>query len=156
MYGYLVRKIMILDLRKLKRSGKEREDFFFEYTPQKELIELPEAQIALPIKVNGTVCLTGEHSAIVEGEVDYVIKGECTRCLENTEKTFLLDFNESVEENNLDGYSVKNDTIDLTKIVDDLIMINSPITFLCSEDCKGICLECGENLNNSQCKCKNR
>ncbi len=147
---------MILDLRKLKRSGKDSEDFFFCYTPEQELIELPDAQIAEPITINGTVYLTGEHSAIVEGEVNYVIKGECTRCLENTQKTYLLEFNESVEENNLDGYSVKNDTIDLTKIVDDLIMINSPITFLCDEDCKGICLGCGENLNNSQCKCKNK
>ena len=94
---------MILDLRKLKRSGKETEDFFFEYAPNQELIELPEARIALPITINGTVSLTGEHSALIEGEVNYVIKGECTRCLENTEKTYLLEFAESVEENNLDG-----------------------------------------------------
>ena len=147
---------MILDLRKLKRSGKETEDFFFEYTPTQDLIELSSAKIAQPIRINGTVSLTGEHSAYVEGEVDYVIQGECTRCLESTTKQFILEFSESVEENNLDGYSVKNDTIDLTKIVDDLIMINSPVAFLCEEDCKGICLGCGENLNNSQCKCKNK
>ena len=147
---------MILDLRKLKRSGKDKSEFFFEYTPEQELIELPSAEIAGPIRINGTVSLTGEHSAYVEGEVDYVIQGECTRCLTSTEKQYVLEFAESVEENNLDGYSVKNDTIDLTKIVDDLIMMNSPITFLCDEDCKGICLGCGENLNNSQCKCKNK
>ena len=147
---------MILDLRKLKRSGKDKTDFFFDYTPQEDLIELPSAQISGPIRINGTVSLTGEHSAFVEGEVNYVITGECTRCLSNTSRQFILEFSESVEENNLDGYSVKNDTIDLTKIVDDLIMMNSPITFLCDEDCKGICLGCGENLNNSQCKCKNK
>ncbi len=147
---------MILDLRKLKRSGKDKSDFFFCYTPQEQLIELPSAEIVMPIKINGTVCLTGEHSAIVEGEVEYIVEGDCTRCLESTKKQYLLQFAESVQENNLDGYSVKNDTIDLTKIVDDLIMINSPITFLCDEDCKGICTGCGENLNNSQCKCKNR
>ena len=147
---------MILDLRKLKRSGKDKTDFFFDYTPQEDLIELPSAQISGPIRINGTVSLTGEHSAFVEGEVNYVITGECTRCLSSTSRQFILEFSESVEENNLDGYSVKNDTIDLTKIVDDLIMMNSPITFLCDEDCKGICLGCGENLNNSQCKCKNK
>ncbi len=147
---------MILDLRKLKRSGKDKSDFFFDYSPQEDLIELPSAEIAGPIRINGTVSLTGEHSAFVSGEVDYEIKGDCTRCLSSTTKHFILEFSESVEENNLDGYSVINDTIDLTKIVDDLIMINSPITFLCSEDCKGICLGCGENLNNSQCKCKNK
>ena len=147
---------MILDLRKLKRAGKETSDFFFEYSPQEDLIELPDAQIAKPIRINGTVSLTGEHSAIVNGEVDYTIQGKCTRCLEDVEQKFLLEFNEGVEENNVDGYSVVNDTIDLTKIVEDLIMINSPITFLCDENCKGICLGCGENLNKSQCKCKNK
>ena len=147
---------MILDLRKLKRSGLDKTDFYFDYIPQDDLIDLPSAKIAGPIRITGTVSLTGEHSAYVEGEVNYQIQGECTRCLTSTEKQFILEFGESVEENNLDGYSVKNDTIDLTKIVDDLIMMNSPITFLCDEDCKGICLGCGENLNNSQCKCKNK
>ena len=68
---------------------------------------------------------------------------------------YAFDFGEGVENNNPDGYSVKNDTVDLSAIVDDLIMINSPVSFLCAEDCKGICLGCGVNLNDEQCKCKN-
>ena len=147
---------MILDLRKLKRSGLDKSDFFFCYEPQENLIDLPQAKIVMPIKINGTVSLTGNKSAFVEGEVNFSIEGECTRCLENTVKEYVFSFAEGVEENNLDGYSVKNDTIDLTKIVDDLIMMNSPLTFLCSEDCKGICFNCGENLNKGQCKCKNK
>ena len=145
---------MIIDLRKIKRSGKEESDFFFEYSPQTELIDLPNADIVLPIKVNGTVTLTGEHSAVVSGQVDFSIKGECTRCLEDTTKPFLLDFDENFDQDDPDGYPVKNDTIDLTRVVDDLITINSPVTFLCKEDCKGICLGCGVNLNQQECKCK--
>ncbi len=147
---------MILDLKKLKRSGKDQSDFFFLYSPEQELTQLPFAKVVLPIRINGTISLTGEHSAYLEGEVDFSIEGECTRCLTQTKKDYLLEFSEGVDENNLDGYSVINDTIDLTKIVDDLIMINSPITFLCKEDCKGICLGCGVNLNQGQCKCKNK
>lgn len=146
---------MIIDLRKIKRSGKETSDFFFEYLPQEQLIELPDAQVVLPINVSGTITLTGDHSAFVEGEVNYFIEGNCTRCLETTKKEYLLQFNEQLEMNNQEGYSVNNDLIDLTKIVDDLVMMNSPITFLCDENCKGICLGCGENLNKGQCKCKN-
>ena len=146
---------MIIDLRKIKRSGKETSDFFFEYLPQEQLIELPDAQVVMPINVSGTVTLTGDHSAFVEGEVNYFIEGNCTRCLETTKKEYLLQFNEQLEMNNQEGYSVNNDLIDLTKIVDDLVMMNSPIAFLCDEDCKGICLGCGENLNKGQCKCKN-
>ena len=147
---------MIIDLKKLKRSGKQESDFFFLYEPQENLIELPDAKIVEPIRVNGTIFLAGEHSAFVEGQVNFHIQGSCTRCLCETEKEYLLDFSESVEQDNPEGYELKNDTVDLSKIVDDLIMINSPITFLCKEDCKGICFNCGENLNESQCKCKNK
>ena len=62
---------------------------------------------------------------------------------------------ESVDNDNPDSYPVKNDTVDLTKIVDDAIMINNPTNFLCKEDCKGICLGCGVNLNDGKCKCNN-
>ena len=75
---------MILDLRKLKRSGLDKSEFFFLYEPQENLIDLPEAKIVLPIKINGTVSLTGNKSAFVEGEVNFSISGECTRCLEPT------------------------------------------------------------------------
>ena len=146
---------MLLDLKKLKRSGKDNCDFYFEYSPESELIDLPNAKIVLPICVSGTVALTGDHSAYIDGEVVFAIEGQCTRCLKDTVKKFAIDFSEGVEANNPDGYSVKNDTIDLSTIVDDLIMINSPVNFLCDENCKGICLGCGVNLNDEQCKCKN-
>jgi uncharacterized protein len=147
---------MILDLKKLKRSGKDQSDFFFEYTPESEIISLPSAEFKEAVKINGTVYLTGEHSAVVEGEVNFILSGECTRCLESAEKEFVAEFSESVGAGDEDGYPVKNDTVDLRKIVDDLIMMNMPVGFLCKEDCKGICAGCGTNLNQSECKCKNK
>lgn len=146
---------MILDLRKLKRSGKDSSSFFFEYSPQAELVDLPNAQIVLPICINGTVTLTGEHSAFIEGEVAFTIGGECTRCLKSAENSYAVQFAESIGEQNPDGYPVVNDTVDLSKIVNDLIAISSPMNFLCTEDCKGLCAGCGVNLNDEQCKCKN-
>lgn len=147
---------MIIDLKKIKRSGKDSSEFFFEYSPTAQLIDLPNAKIVLPIKVNGTATLTGEHSALIDAQVFLSIAGECTRCLKDVEKSFVLDFSELVEVDNPDGYSVVNDTVDLSKIVDDIVSINSPTTFLCSDDCKGICTGCGVNLNDQQCKCNNK
>ncbi len=146
---------MILDLKKLKRSGKDSSSFFFEYSPESELIDLPGANIVLPISVSGTVTLTGEHSAVIDAEIVYSISGNCTRCLNETTKDFAVEISESVDNDNPDSYPVKNDTVDLTKIVDDAIMINNPTSFLCKEDCKGICLSCGVNLNDGNCKCNN-
>ncbi len=145
---------MIIDLRTIKRSGKDESEFFFEYSPSESLTDLPLVQISLPIKVTGKVILTGEHSAMVDGEVFIKVVGECTRCLEETAKEFVFLFAEELETGAEHGYSVVNDKIDLTKIVDDCVMMNMPINFLCSEDCRGICAGCGVNLNHGDCKCE--
>ncbi len=145
---------MIIDLRTLKRYGEEDKEFFFEYTPSEELdINLP-AKIVYPIKVEGNVNLTGNHSAFVQGEICVLLKGECTRCLKETQKNYVFDFAEQLEENAEQGYSVEKDRIDLTKIVADAISMNLPLNFLCKEDCKGICIKCGTNLNDHDCKCE--
>lgn len=147
---------MILDIKKLKRSGKDSSDFFFEYQANNELIDIPSVTFSGDIKINGTVSLTGEHSVYIEGEVDFSLKGECTRCCATTEKRFVIGFSESASADDEDGYPVKNDTVDLTKIVDDLVAMNIPVSFLCKEDCKGLCSGCGTNLNDGDCKCKNK
>jgi uncharacterized protein len=147
---------MVIDLKKIKRSGKESQDFFFLYAPKTETLDIPGAEFKEEVKVNGTVTLTGEHSAFIEGEVVFTIVADCTRCLTRTEQDYLVEFSESVDQDDEEGYPVKNDTVDLTRIVDDLILMNNPISFLCKEDCLGICPDCGVNLNQDQCKCKNK
>lgn len=146
---------MIIDLKKIKRSGKDSADFYFEYEPKLDLIEIPNAKLVVPVTISGSVTLTGEHSCYVDGEVVFSIKGECTRCLKETLNRYVIEFSECADSEAEDGYPVKNDTVDLTKIVDDVILMNEPVSFLCKEDCKGICLNCGTNLNDGECKCKN-
>ena len=147
---------MILDLKKISLSGKDESNFCFEYVPSTDLLNLPGASIKTPVKILGTVSLSGKHSAYVEGEIAFTISGECTKCLTATEKDFVLTFSEHVnEDGDNDGdYKVVNDKIDLTEIVDNEILVNNPTSFLCKDDCKGICLGCGVNLNDNDCKCE--
>lgn len=143
---------MILDLRELKKVGKTEESFFFEYEPKTELSAIPETKVSVPVKVEGTIYLTGEHSAEICGEITFVLRGECTRCLEYAEREYVVSFDEAAGEE--DGYPVINDKIDLGKIVDDAVIVNMPVKFLCKDDCKGICPGCGVNLNVADCKCE--
>lgn len=146
---------MLLDLRKLKRTGKDSADFYFEYIPEENLAQdLPGCEIALPVKVFGTLSLTGEHSAYVEGEVEFTLTGECTRCLANATNVYNAEFGEAMAQGDEQGYSVVNDIVDLTKIVNDAVLMQVPVTFLCREDCKGLCFRCGQNLNEAECECK--
>ena len=142
---------MILDFRKIARTGKNEEDFFFEYTPMEELLSIPDAKIVLPVTVNGTITLTGKHSAYVSAEVCFKVKGNCTRCLKETEKTFFATIEEEFDQEDEYSYPVKNDTVDLSTVVEDKIIMTAPISFLCKEDCKGICYVCGKDLNEGDC-----
>lgn len=145
---------MIIDLKKIERSGKSECDFHFDYVPENNLSQIPNTEIVLPISVTGTVFLTGKHACYIEGEVGYTLKGECTRCLEQTSMPLAFDFALEVDVFGENGYPLKNDMVDLSKIVDDEILMNTPVTLLCDENCKGICYGCGANLNKENCKCE--
>ncbi len=145
---------MIIDLRKIIRLGKSEEEFSFSYSPNEELISIPSAKLQGTVTVNGKVYITGNHSAFIEGEATLTLVGACTRCLENAEHTYAFEFKENVDREDEFSYPLKNDTIELDKIIDDLILMNLPVIFLCKEDCKGLCTVCGANLNEGACKCE--
>ncbi len=144
---------MIIDFRKIARLGKTEESFFFEFTPSSDIIDIPEAEFSAPVKVSGTAYLTDMHSAYIEGEITFKVKANCTRCLTPTEKEFFALISEQVSSDE-DSYPVKNDSIDLTKMLEDKIIMTIPVSFLCKEDCKGICFSCGKNLNDGECECE--
>ena len=48
----------------------------------------------------------------------------------------------------LNGYN-----LDVDKLVYGETLLNWPSRVLCSEDCKGLCKVCGQNLNQGTCNC---
>ena len=147
---------MIIDLRKIAREGKESEEFSFDYTPERNLAEGQCYVVDCPIKVCGTVTLTGKHSALIDGEAEFSLSGECTRCLCETTRGYGVEFHETASTDDENAYPVVCDKVDISKIADDVIIMNLPVSFLCKSDCKGICAGCGVNLNESSCKCENK
>jgi len=99
---------------------------------------------------------------LVEGDAEYTLSIPCSRCLESVEVKIpveihvSLDFSrdddertrEMEEEGYLNGYS-----LDVDLLVVDEILLNFPEKVLCQEDCKGLCRECGQNLNQGECGC---
>jgi uncharacterized protein len=62
------------------------------------------------------------------------------------------------EEEATDGGYLFHDgrQLDLRDEVRSAILLSSPIKPLCGPDCKGLCPECGANLNESKCSCEAR
>lgn len=81
---------------------------------------------------------------------------ECVRCLDSTDHLLKIEFGElyafddrSMSESGLlvpeSGY------IDLEPIFREYAILEIPISPLCKENCKGLCRECGQNLNEKDC-----
>jgi uncharacterized protein len=113
----------------------------------------------LVTKTSGTVFIKGSFSA----QIDIC----CSRCLENTKLSIGSDFAYTLipakaetrkdlelkpEELEIGYY--QGDFIDLAPIICEQIILQIPIKALCSEDCMGLCQQCGANLNISSCYCR--
>ncbi len=57
------------------------------------------------------------------------------------------------EDKELDITYVSEDTIDLSDVIVEQLQLQIPFQPLCKEDCKGMCAQCGADLNRGRCAC---
>lgn len=50
----------------------------------------------------------------------------------------------------------KNETIDLLQPLQEQVLMSLPIAPVCREDCRGLCPECGCDLNSQTCNCEKK
>ena len=53
----------------------------------------------------------------------------------------------------VDLYPYENDEIDLEPLIREQTILSIPFAPLCTENCKGLCTICGNNLNQKECGC---
>lgn len=92
----------------------------------------------------------------VEGDFSGEIHQECARCLVDYLHKLRWNFAElyAFSRDNITdaGLLVPEDAqIDLQSLVHDFALVEVPITSLCKPDCRGLCMECGQNLNEQDC-----
>jgi len=109
------------------------------------------------VEITGTVTVTVEHS--------------CGRCLEPFCETLTADIDLRFVEEAVQAYETNEveemelteealiretfsgDSIDLTANLQDEVVMVLPQNPLCNTACKGLCRECGKNLNQGACGC---
>ena len=71
----------------------------------------------------------------------------CSRCLNDFEIKLDKEFDLN--------YPVKDSepVIDLNPDIREEIIVDYPIKLLCRDQCQGLCLKCGRNLNEGKCSC---
>jgi uncharacterized protein len=88
-------------------------------------------------------------------KTDYAM--ECVRCLGDAVVTLQTKFDElyafSTRTMSESGLILPEDAhIDLEPLVHEYLTIEIPIQPICKPDCKGLCIVCGQNLNEGLCE----
>jgi uncharacterized metal-binding protein YceD (DUF177 family) len=146
-----------VDLRELgRRAGSMQEIERSLPAPAEwrvELIGVPEgAEVRMRLRLESVM-----EGVLVSGEVDVPVTGSCARCLEPIEDTLELDVQElfAYEGSTTEATSeedevrrVEGEHIDLEPMVRDLVVLSLPLAPTCTEDCAGLCVDCGQRLDD--------
>ena len=142
---------MYLELEAIfNREGANRE---FDYS-----FALPDELIASDVHVKGSVY---KKTGIVtlDAVASYTLGAVCAKCNAPIRREVsvraqhtLIPHAETQEDD--DYIVVDNMRLDLDELIGEDIFLAMPYRFLCKEDCKGLCPQCGQDLNAGPCSCK--
>lgn len=109
-----------------------------------------------------TITNTGNKVLELVGTGGITVEIPCDRCLEDVSVEIPLQFKRKLDMKQTDEERV-NDLdenvyltgmdLDVDQLVYFEVLMNWPLKVLCKEDCKGICSQCGKNLNKGLCGC---
>ena len=97
-----------------------------------------------------SVRLESVHEGIlVTVSGDAIADTECSRCLEPMQEEIDIELQElfHYQPKEEDDFAIEQDRVDLEQALIDAVVPNLPIKPLCSEDCPGLCADCGEKLD---------
>jgi uncharacterized protein len=111
----------------------------------------------LPVQIN----LFSEGQTVeMKGEVNGDFQTLCSRCGESARSNVKVPISVILKpkKNNGDvddlGYILySGEVLDCADIIEELLILDIPYAVYCSPECKGLCPDCGINLNTSICSC---
>jgi len=130
------------------------------------LYKVSETEKTTGRKVEGDLKLTRTDKGIlVTGELKTVQRLTCSRCLETFDHPLMLTLSEeyvpTLDINSDTALPVSecmftidtNHEICLDDALNQYTLMSKPMKPLCKADCRGLCDQCGVNLNNGDCGC---
>ncbi|MDH5803623.1 MAG: DUF177 domain-containing protein [Gemmatimonadota bacterium] len=118
-----------------------------------------EAELAESVLVSGEVSEIGPGRYLWRGSIEARVRMSCRRCLVAGEVPLEAEVNAILtEDQDADDpaeYVVPRGArqLDLTDAVREELVLSLEPFALCREDCKGLCPQCGTDLNEGSCSC---
>jgi uncharacterized protein len=123
-------------------------------------------QIVEPVELEFDIHKDKDKFRLV-GRVRTQLELSCSRCVEpfrfpidaGFDQRYLpssaasTEVEREVEDDDLETSYYGDDQIDLSELMHEQFYLALPMKPLCTEDCKGLCAQCGTNLNTGTCDC---
>lgn len=106
----------------------------------------------------------------IKGWLHTVLELQCCRCLEDfacplnsqidvtlfPEKSVVQEEEVELETEDLKTGFFTGDEVDLSGLIREQTILAVPYKALCQEECRGLCPQCGKNLNEGDCTCERK
>ena len=156
---------MLLDLSKLHG---QREHFERTFQPSVFEPQDEDYRVAMPVELSMEIERAGSGVFRVTGRAVTRVALECGRCLDEFEvpvdARFELryvpqaeavgDEEHEIAEDDLTTSFYREGRLDVIEMLREQFQLALPMKPLCAESCRGLCPECGANLNRAACECK--
>jgi len=148
---------------KIKISNLADSEYDFEFEDDVQKLELDEIYFG---KFKTKVLLTKfQDQIILQSKTEINAHLNCDRCAKEFDQViaseykmvYLLRNNDSGNESPNVTYLPRDaDFINIRNDVRDFAILVTPMKKLCKDDCKGLCINCGKNLNEGTCNCREK
>lgn len=164
---------MIICVDDIKDQGLvlETTESFERFPVLADLHDQGEARFVRPLQIRVTARRLDEM-VVVEGSVTTRVRFSCCRCLKDFEQPVDIAFSVTytrqlpsvewgeeedeveLQADELGMVAFEGDEIDLTEGVQEQVVMALPIKPLCDGGCRGLCAQCGADLNEGDCGCR--
>lgn len=117
--------------------------------------------LAAPLDVDLAARSVGE-GVFLRGRLRTTVRQACRRCLTSVEQEVddVVDLlfeplgpDDAEAEGEVYPLPERGDELDLREAVREQVLLRAPEFTVCSEACRGLCPQCGTDLNTGQCEC---
>jgi len=133
---------MKIQIRRIQPDGMEIHESFpvdLIGQTQKDILEF-----ILPFEISARV-FRADDEIVAKMTAKSRYRSVCCRCLEEVKQDWTATFTLAFDAKNYTEF------IEIDEDIRQELILNIPLRILCSTDCKGLCVECGVNLNKKTC-----
>lgn len=116
--------------------------------------------------VTGEITVENTGSLLlVRGRLQATLRCSCKRCLGQFDRALAVEVGEefatestdrdieTVDRDEPEAAAISHYVLDVSDLVRQQIAVNAPMAPICRSDCRGLCPQCGGNLNEGPCDC---